>query len=111
MSTDWGIGCRTCVALLRPHDDDTAVHTNEYFTGEFDNCRHGFSTENLKKLIEHRELVAKTTAALGHLVTFSWGDWSGCEAQGVGEFFARHEGHNLAVMDEYGQFEGENRFK
>ena len=95
MSTDWGIGCRTC------RDGGKVLH--EYFSGEFENCRES-SVGNLQKLVAAREEIVRVHAALGDLVRFSWLDFGDNWAGGIAEFFGAHVGHDLAAMNEYGDF-------
>ena len=94
MSTDWGIGCRTCFAK---HPDDRAA----YFSGEYDNCR---SPDGLQRLINARDVIVLAAATLGRHVRFFWSDWSEDVADSVAEFFVEHTGHDLSPMDEYGGF-------
>jgi hypothetical protein len=93
MSTDWGIGCRTCAAAGEPRD--------KHFTGEWDNCR---DVEALQKFIMARDVIVAADDALGSLAMFSWGGWHENIASGLADFFRAHTGHDLAPMDEYGKF-------
>lgn len=94
MSTDWGIGCRTCAAA--------GVVREGHFTGEWDNCR---DIDALRKLIDARSHVVATSDALGGLVRFSWSEWATGDANGIVQFFRDHINHDLAPMNEYGQFD------
>lgn len=98
MSTDYGIGCRTCAREGRPH-----------FSGEWDNCRYS-NLDGLRALIKARDVVVAAEEALSGQVFFSWNSYADLGrdgAYGVADFFRRHKGHELAPMDEYGQFEGD----
>lgn len=99
MSTDWGIGCRTC--------RDGGAAEGVYFTGAWDNCR---SVEGLLRLIDAREVIVATHVALGEQVRFTWsthGFYDSNAAVGLPKFLAAHAGHALAPMDEYGGFHDE----
>ena len=61
MSTDWGIGCRTC----REAGADRSV----YFTGEWDNCR---DTDGLWRLIVARNEIVAVAGILGGQARFLW---------------------------------------
>lgn len=104
MSTDWGIGCRTCALKWRGKDDENRWDDREqYFTGEFNNCR---GTKALYDLIAARkEIVALSDAGVGDLVSFHWNTSSWADvAHEVPEFFAKHRDHDLEPMDEYLRF-------
>jgi hypothetical protein len=94
MSTDWGIGCRTCRVEGAPRD--------AYFSGEWNNCR---DVESLAKLCRHAALVVAASDALGGLVSFRWWDFDGAAMYDLPDFFRAHVGHVLAPMDEYGTFD------
>lgn len=95
MSTDWGVGCRTCRSVGEPID--------RYFSDEWDNCR---SPSGVQALVDAREQVVAAHDALGSRVSFSWSQNSvGDIAYGIAEFFKAHVGHDLAPMNEYGKFE------
>ncbi len=104
MSTDWGIGCRTCRAAGPP---DAPRET--YFTGEWDNCR---DEDALRKLIGARtEIVAVDAALGGQYVSFFWTYYAhdtNC-AYDIAAFFRTHAGHDLAPMNEYGDFANDRR--
>ncbi len=94
MSTDWGIGCRTCRDAGKPH-----------FTGDWNNCR---DLDALWTLIKSRDAIIAVKDALGHLAHIGWDSphpHFGTEATGLVEFFKAHEGHTLAPMNEYGAFD------
>ena len=93
MSTDWGIGCRTCHA--------PRVDRKTYFSGEWDNCR---DIDGLQRLIDARSIILAARDALGCQARFFWGQWDSAHASGVEDFFRTHVGHVLAPMNEYGEF-------
>lgn len=110
MSTDWGIGCRTCAREHRGEGRGIGgthwENREKYFTGEFDNCR---GTKALYDLIAARnEILALVDAGVGDLVSFHWNtaDWGGI-AHDLPHFFANHRGHDLEPMSEYLYFETE----
>lgn len=110
MGTDWGIGCRDCAPRLSRQTpngrrgDDWA----RYFTDEWDNCR---DVEALAKICAAAREIVALDAKLGELMIISWtghvGSFGG-ECHGLAEFLRAHEGHSLAPMDEYRQFDGES---
>jgi len=77
---------------------------HEYFSGEFENCRAG-SLDGLKKLVEERELVILTSAAIGEYVDFRWLGYGEHSVGDIASFFRGHVGHRLAPMSEYGDFD------
>ncbi len=97
MSTDWGIGCRTCRAT-----DPDAPREN-YFTGEFDNCR---DVEAMTKLAAAAPQIVAAYDAVGDMLCFQWSEYVS-PIVSLGRFCKMHEGHSLAAMNEYGRFADE----
>lgn len=98
MSTDWGIGCRTC--------RDAGLDPSVYFTGEWNNCR---EIDTLRKLADNPLAIIEAHERFGGLVRFFWNDWAShdYECNGLAEFAIAHRGHVLAPMNEYHAFEKE----
>jgi hypothetical protein len=96
VSTDWGIGCRTCAP------DDRSGDRSAYFTGEWNNVR---DTEALARLCTAAPLLAtipKEVADCNIMVRLD--GWYSDELSGALAFFRAHAGHDLAPMSEYGDF-------
>lgn len=102
MSTDWGIGCRTCRdALPDVHPTDKRI-----FSGDWDNCR---DVEALEKLCANTALVVAAKDAFGETVSFQEYTGSSVVFYGLAGFFKAHAGHDLAAMSEYGEFHDQCR--
>lgn len=98
MSTDWGIGCRTCRDARRAR--------KTYFSGEWDNLR---DIDAIWCWCRAAEQLVRAQEALGSecdiRVTAYSGEVDGYS--GVLTFLMAHQGHELAPMSEYSRFADE----
>ena len=93
MSTDWGIGCRTC--------RDAGLPREGHFTGEWNNCR---DTDALAVICSAAPVLARLPLDLDAHLTFESFSCSSDPFTGLMRFIRNHVGHVLAPMSEYGEF-------
>lgn len=95
MSTDWGIGCRTCAAA------SVSGSRADYFTGEWNNVR---DVDALMAICRLAPILVQIPAEADRHVQLRIDTWWQDDLGGLMSFLRKHAGHALAPMNEYGNF-------